>query len=99
MDGEQRLIVILTLTAIILLAAVGLVLLIALWPLRLIIAPLLVSFLFLVFLLVIGIAVNEGVLRHKRVKYQRELPLGESGQPLYLYDNMKPYRENDPRYE
>jgi hypothetical protein len=97
MDGEQRLIVVLTLTAIILIALVGLVLLIALWPYRLIIGIALVSLVVLVLLLAVGIAINEGVIRHKRVKYRSELPLDYQGKPLYLHEGMKPYR--DPRFE
>jgi membrane protein YdbS with pleckstrin-like domain len=97
MDAEQRFIVMLTLMAIILIALLGLVLFFVLWPYRMIIGAVFLGLIVLVVLLPIGITINEGVLRHKRVKYQRELPLDYRGQPLYLHDNMKPYR--DPRSE
>jgi O-antigen/teichoic acid export membrane protein len=97
MDAEHRFIIILTLIALILLAILALVLLLVLWPYREIIGAVLASLVCLLVCLVVGMAMNEAVLRHKRVKYQRELPLDSRGQPLYLYDNMKPYR--DPRYE
>ncbi len=97
MDAEQRLIVVLTLLGVILLMVVGLVVLFALWPYRIIVSTVLVCLVVLLLLLVIGIAVNEQVLRYKRVKYHSELPLDENGRPLYLHQEMQPY--HDARYE
>ena len=98
MDGEQRLILYLSLFAIILLTILGLVLLIALWPYRIIIAGVLTGLVALLLLLVIGIVINEQILRHKRVKWQSELPLDADGKPLYLHRDMKHYQEV-PHYD
>jgi hypothetical protein len=82
MDGEQRFILLLALLGAILLLLFGLVLLIALWSYRVIVGSVLVALVVLVFLLVVGVTVNEQVLRHKRIKYHSELPLGRDGRPL-----------------
>jgi hypothetical protein len=95
MDGEQRLILLLSLLATILLALLGLVLLIAMWPQREIIGSVLIGLVVLMFLLVIGVTVNEQVLRHKRIKYQTELPL-VNGSLVYLPKDMQIYQGRHP---
>ena len=84
MDGEHRLILLLSLLGVILLALVGLVLLIALWPYRIIIASVLAGLIGLLFLLIIGIAVNEQVLRHKRVWFSVIMTGRASPPPNYI---------------
>jgi hypothetical protein len=96
MDGEQRLILLLTLLGVILLSILGIVLLIAMWSYREIIGTVLISLLVLLFALIVGVTVNEQVLRHKRVKHQSEIPLDCTGNPLYLYKDMQPYHERHP---
>jgi predicted lysophospholipase L1 biosynthesis ABC-type transport system permease subunit len=93
MDAEQRFIFILTLVGVILLCIVALILFIALWPYHVLIGLVLLSLVVLAFLLIIGISVNEGILRHKRVKYHSELPLDHNGRPFYLPQEMKPYQQ------
>ena len=90
MDGEQRLILLLALLGVILLSILGLVLLIAMWPQREIIGSVIIALIVLLFLLLVGVTINEQVLRHKRVKYGNEIPLAR-GVPLYLYKDMQPY--------
>ena len=98
MDAEHRFILILALLCIILLSIVTLILFIALWSYGLIIGFILIGLVSLLLLLVTGVTINEQVLRHRRVKYHRELPLDQSGRPLYLYQDMKRYME-EPRYD
>jgi len=93
MDTEHRFILILALFRLILLSLVTLVLFIALWSYSLIIGFVLIGLVLLLFLLVAGVTINEQVLRHRRVKYHSELPLDQSGRPLYLYQDMKRYVE------
>jgi len=98
MDAEHRFILILALLSLILLCMVALVLFIALWSYSLIIGFVLIWLVMLLFLLVTGVTINEQVLRYRRVKYRSELPLDQSGRPLYLYQDMKRYVE-EPRYD
>ena len=98
MDAEHRFILILALLSLILLSLVTLVLFIALWSYSLIIGFVLIGLVLLLLLLVIGVTINEQVHRHWRVKHHSEQPLDSSGQPLYLYQDMKRYVE-EPRYE
>ena len=93
MDGEQRLIMLLSITAIIVVSIVGIVLLIALWPYRVIIGMILVLCVVIMLGLLASTTINEQVLRHKRVKYHTELPLDRNGIPHYLYQEMRPYQE------
>ena len=97
MDAEQRLIFLLALLAVIVLAILGVVVLFALWPYRMLVSAVLFTLAVLLFLLVIGVTVNEQLLRWRRVKYKSELPLDREGHPLYLPQEMKPYR--DARHE
>ena len=93
MDGEQRLIIMLAILAIIAISIVGVVLLVALWPYRVIIGAILVVCVVILLGLLISTVINEQVLRHKRVKYHTELPLDRHGMPHYLYQEMRPYQE------
>lgn len=98
MDAEHRFILILALLSLILLCMVTLVLFIALRSYSLIIGSILIGLVLLLFLLVTGVTINEQILRRRRVKYHSELPLDQSGRPLYLPQEMKPYRE-EPHYD
>jgi hypothetical protein len=85
MDGEQRLIMLLSITAIITVSIVGTVLIIALWPYRLMIGVILVVCVVILLCVLIGVVVNEQLLRHKRVKYHTEPPLDRNGIPMYPF--------------
>ena len=93
MDGEQRLIIMLSILAMIIVGIVGILLLVALWPYRVIIGLILIVCVVIMLALLTFTIINEQVLRHKRIKYHSELPLDRNGMPQYLYKDMRPYQE------
>ena len=95
MDGEQRLIIMLAILAIIIVSIVGILLLVALWPYRVIIGLILVLCVVIMLGLLIFTIINEQMLRHKRVKYHSELPLDRNGMP----QDMRPYQEPVSHHE
>src|SRR5215469_14175991 len=74
MDAEHRFIVVLALLCVSLLSIVAIILFVALWAYGLIIGFVLVGLVSLLVLLLCGVTINEQILRHRRVKYQQELP-------------------------
>ena len=93
MYAEQKFVIVSVCLGIFCLSVVILIVFIAFWPVRVLVGLALLALFILVVVTCLVVTVmgslNEQLLRHRRVRYHEELPLGANGKPLYLYDNMK----------
>jgi hypothetical protein len=97
MDGEQKFLVTVISLGVSLLSLACIITLLAMWQYRVWVligfAALLVALITVFTVVKVRGSFNEQNLRHKRVRYQEELPLDEHGMPYYMPPQAQDFPE------